>query len=285
VSAHAAPDPEPDLRKAGDGVAATRSDRASEKAPTGAGTGTGTGPRTGPRTGTRAGAEPNGERPVVLITGASSGIGAAVAARFAADAGWRILLQGGDEKRLGQVAALTGGAAVSADFTDPADAERLSRAAMDAVGRVDVLVAAAGIGWAGPFITMPQSAIRQVLAVDLEAVVRLSRLVVPQMVDRGAGSVVLVGSIAGAVGVRDEAVVLRGQGGAGCLRRKPSLRAEGDGRGRLPGRARNRGHSVLRTAGTPCRRSRVRPVPTARVAEAVWRAVVRRHRAEIYVPR
>jgi short-subunit dehydrogenase len=235
--------------------------------------------------GAGAAAEARGEGPVVLITGASSGIGAAVAARFAADTGWRILLHGRDEKRLGQVAALTGGATVSADFTDSAGVERVSRVAMDTVGQVDVLVAAAGIGWSGSFITMPHAAIKEVLAVDLEAVLRLVRLVLPRMVDRGAGHVVLVGSIAGAVGVRDEAVYSAAKAALGVF--AESLRYELKGTGVdvcvvVPGIVDT---PFFARRGTPCRRSRVRPVPAAQVAEAVWRAVVRRHRPEIFVPR
>ncbi|MEU0372717.1 SDR family NAD(P)-dependent oxidoreductase [Streptomyces sp. NPDC006283] len=224
------------------------------------------------------------ERPVVLVTGASSGIGAAVAARFAADAGWQLLLHGRDEERLSQVAARTGGTILDADLTDPASADQLARAAVEAAGGVDVLVAAAGIGWAGRFVSIPLSAIDEVLAVDLASVVRLVRLLLPQMIERRRGRVVLMGSIAGAVGVEDEAVYSAAKAALGVF--ADSLRYELRGSGVeiclvLPG--------VVDTPffvrrGTPCRDTNLKPVPAEQVAEAIWRAVVRRNRSELFIP-
>ncbi len=74
------------------------------------------------------------------------------------------------------------------------------------VGPVDLLVAGAGIGWAGEFLDMPPHAIDEVLDINVLATPRLVRLVLPGMVAAGAGRVVLVGSLAGSVAVRDEAV-------------------------------------------------------------------------------
>jgi short-subunit dehydrogenase len=223
--------------------------------------------------------------PVMLITGASSGIGAAVATRFAAAPGWRLLLHGRDAERLEHVAARTGGTPLRADLSDPASADRIAAEAIGSAGRVDVLVAAAGVGWAGPFTAIPASAIDEVLAVDLASVVHLVRHLLPQMVERGRGRIVLLGSIAGAVGVGDEAVYSAAKAALGTF--ADSLAYELRGTGVtislvLPGIVDT---PFFERRGTPPRRTGLKLLTPEQVAEAVWRAVMRRHRAEIFLPR
>jgi NADP-dependent 3-hydroxy acid dehydrogenase YdfG len=87
--------------------------------------------------------------PVFVITGASSGIGAATA-RAAAEAGHRLVLAARSEDKLRALAAELGGddraIAVRCDVTEWADNERLVATALDAFGRIDVLFANAGFG-------------------------------------------------------------------------------------------------------------------------------------------
>ncbi|MCS0634921.1 SDR family NAD(P)-dependent oxidoreductase [Streptomyces sp. LP05-1] len=221
--------------------------------------------------------------PVALITGASSGIGAAVAERFAADGRCRLLLGGRDEGRLASVAGRTGGIPLAGDLATRAGVERLAERALAEAGRVDVLVASAGLGWAGPFTGMPAEAVDRLLAVNLVGVVQLVRLVLPGMVRRGTGRVVLIGSVAGSVGVRGEAVYAATKGG--LLAFADSLRYE------LAGTA-VRVATVQPGAvdtpffgrrGAPYHRERPRPVAASRVADAVWRAAVR-GREDQFVP-
>lgn len=153
----------------------------------------------------------------VLITGASSGIGAATA-RAMAGAGAQLTLTARDRERLDEVAAATGGRVLVADLaTDVAPLASLARP-------IDILVAGAGLGWAGPFSRMPHDAIERLVTVNLIAPMRLTRCLLPGMIQRGRGHIVLVSSIAGALGVRDEAVYSATK--AGLLMFAEALRQE-----------------------------------------------------------
>ncbi len=137
---------------------------------------------------------------VVWITGASSGIGAA-AAGVLVKAGARVVLTARRETRLRSVAAPLGQAAaiVAADLAQPEARVRAHDAAMAAFGRVDVLVNNAGIGRLGWLEELDDDRVGDQLALNLEATIHLSRLVLPAMLERRAGQIVTVASIAGLI--------------------------------------------------------------------------------------
>jgi uncharacterized protein len=221
---------------------------------------------------------------VTLLTGASSGIGAALAAQLAARRGYRLLLSGRDRERLRSVARGTGGTALPADLSTDGSSERLAQSALSAVGRVDVLIAAAGIGWCGRFEDMPLRAVDSVIAVDLTAVIHLVRLLLPHMIARGSGTVALIGSVAGGAAVREEAVYSAAKAGLATF--ADSLRQELRGSGVhvihvVPGVVDT---LFFERRGAPYRRNHPRPVPASRVADATIRAI-ESGRAEVYVPR
>jgi short-subunit dehydrogenase len=133
----------------------------------------------------------------VVITGASRGIGAAMADELAT-AGASLTLIARNEQNLAAVAERTGAAMVLCDVTD-ADARNAAVTEIEATGPIDVWINNAGLGTVGPFVEQEPADIAAVLAVNLEAPMLLMRSVLPAMLERGQGTIVNVSSMAMAV--------------------------------------------------------------------------------------
>jgi len=141
------------------------------------------------------------KRQVALVTGASSGIGA-VTARMLAGKGLRVALVARREERLEAMAEeirAAGGEAlaIAADLAREEERERVLAALYQAWGPVDVLVNNAGCGWYGYGADMPWSIAQRILEINVEAVVHLTLLLLPEMRARGRGHIINVGSVAG----------------------------------------------------------------------------------------
>jgi NADP-dependent 3-hydroxy acid dehydrogenase YdfG len=149
---------------------------------------------------------------VMLVTGASAGIGAATA-RVLARAGAVTVVHGRDRARTATVAAELRATPVVADLLEPAGVDALVDQALAAHGRVDVLVANAGRGHSGPFTAMTEAEIDELLSLDLGAAIRLTHRVLPGMLERGRGHLCFVTSIAGRTGVAGEAVYAAAKAG------------------------------------------------------------------------
>jgi len=132
----------------------------------------------------------------VLLTGAAGGIGPYIARRFA-QRGARLVLSALPGSEVADVADDLGAAAVEADLTRRADVRRLAQSAVEAMGGVDVLVNNAGVETMRRFERLDEGEIATVVALNLEVPIRLTRLLLPQMLERGAGHVVNVASLAG----------------------------------------------------------------------------------------
>jgi NAD(P)-dependent dehydrogenase (short-subunit alcohol dehydrogenase family) len=139
---------------------------------------------------------------VALVTGASSGLGAAVA-RTLAGAGARVALAARRVDRLEDLAKEVDGAAVPADLLDDDQVDGVVPRVVDALGTgPEILVnVAGGIEGGVKAEDEPADLIARALALNLVAPFRLSQAVFPHMVAKGRGAIVHVSSISGRVGV------------------------------------------------------------------------------------
>lgn len=217
-----------------------------------------------------------------LVTGASSGIGAATVTRLA-ELGVRPLLLGRDSAALAELAGRTGGDWHAVSLDAPEHVPRIVDWARRTAGGVDLLVCNAGVGWAGSLPDMPASKIDELIAVNLTAHLRLTQLLLPEMCGRGSGHLVFVSSIAGHMGVADEAVYAATK--AALLTFADSIRLAVDPRHVgvtvvVPGVVAT---PFFARRGRPYDRTRPRPVPAEKVADALVDAVLR-GRPEVFVP-
>ncbi len=139
----------------------------------------------------------------VLVTGASGGIGAACARAFAAEGARVVVHYHRGEERARDVAAELGGVpALGADLTDEREVDRLFTAAREALGRIDVCAAVAGV-WPSedvPVWNLPLERWELTLRQNLTSAFLTARGFLREVERNGAGSLVLVGSTAGLVG-------------------------------------------------------------------------------------
>jgi short-subunit dehydrogenase len=131
----------------------------------------------------------------VLLTGATGGLGHAIARRLHAESA-SLVLTGRRTEALEPLAAETGARSLAVDLADAAAVERLAAECAD----VDVLVSNAGLPGSGLLTSFTVEEIDRALAVNLRAAMVLARVLVERMVARGNGHLVFVSSLAGKVG-------------------------------------------------------------------------------------
>lgn len=144
---------------------------------------------------------PNGNRGTVLITGASSGIGLALARLFARD-GFSLVLTARNEQRLAAIAAELRSrgdapiAIIAADLALADDLERLFRTVHESGAPIDILVNNAGFGGAGAFATTGLDDELMMIELNIAALTQLTKRLLPSMLARGHGRILNVASIA-----------------------------------------------------------------------------------------
>ena len=140
---------------------------------------------------------------VIIITGASSGIGEETARRLARG-GARVVISARRPARLEALAREidpSGNSvlAVAGDVTSDADRRKLVDVTLAKFGRIDGLVNNAGYGTRGPVEMVPVELIRKNFETNIFSLIALTQLVVPLMRERGSGCIVNIGSVAGKI--------------------------------------------------------------------------------------
>jgi NAD(P)-dependent dehydrogenase (short-subunit alcohol dehydrogenase family) len=140
---------------------------------------------------------------VIIVTGASAGIGEAAARRLARG-GAKVVISARRPDRLETLVREIdpSGAnvlAVAGDVTSDADRRRLVAAALQKFGRIDGLVNNAGYGTRGPVEIAPVDLIRKNYETNVFSLIALTQLVLPHMRERGTGCIVNIGSVAGRI--------------------------------------------------------------------------------------
>jgi len=138
---------------------------------------------------------------VALVTGASRGIGAAVA-RALHEAGARVGLL----SRTGEDLGLDGALGVECDVRDPEQVRRGVDATVGRFGRLDVAVANAGVGAYGPFLELDPEQVELMVDVNLKGTLYLARAALPHLIEAGESDFVALASVAGLRGLPNEAV-------------------------------------------------------------------------------
>jgi len=151
----------------------------------------------------------------VLLTGATGGLGHAIARRLAA-AGARLVLSGRRGDVLADLAGEIGGEVAVADLSDPEAARALAEEHTD----VDIFVANAGLPGSGRLQTYEHEQIERALLVNLHSPIIITHVLAPHMVARGAGHIVFMSSLSGKAATAGSSLYnatkfgLRGFGGA-----------------------------------------------------------------------
>jgi short-subunit dehydrogenase len=132
----------------------------------------------------------------VLLTGASGGLGQAIA-RELSGRGARLTLNGRRSEILDELAGELGASVLAADLADRAEVTRLAQEA----GDIDILIANAGLPAAGRLESFSEAQLDRALDVNLRSPIALSRALLPSMLERRRGHLLFVSSIAGKTSV------------------------------------------------------------------------------------
>lgn len=217
-----------------------------------------------------------------LVTGASSGIGRAVAIALAV-AGAQVVGLGRDMPALRSLAETNGITVRQVDLESEDELRHFVEESLPDLPTVDILVNCAGSGRYGPLAEHGAEDIDRLLDVNVRAPIALTKAVLPGLRQRGRGRVVNVASIAGRLGVPNETVYSATKGALAVFSRALDAELDGTGVGVtvvLPGVVQT---SFFERRGAPYERRWPRPLPPERVAQAIVRAITC-DQSEVVIP-
>jgi len=227
---------------------------------------------------------------VIVITGASSGFGEQIARRCARRGANVVLAARSSEplEQLAQELRARGGRAlaVAADVTSDADVAWLAATTLDSFGRADVLVANAGFGVLDRIADAPIEDLQEMIEVNLIGTTRCVKALLPSMLQRRSGQVVIMASIAGLIATHNMGYYSASKFALVGLARALMIELYGTGvRCALicPGSAPT-GFQQRADAARYARITRLVACTSQQVAEATVRAIQRRTHGEVVVP-
>jgi short-subunit dehydrogenase len=135
---------------------------------------------------------------VIIVTGASDGIGAELA-RVLAGRGAKLVLNARNETRLREVVPSADALIVAGDITDGGTRQRIVDGAIARFGRIDAVINNAGAGLYSPAWKAPMADVRRLMELNFFAPLELTQLVAPGMRERKSGMIVNIGSMAGKI--------------------------------------------------------------------------------------
>lgn len=145
---------------------------------------------------------------VVVITGATAGMGAATA-RELVNLGAKVVLNARNESRLEELILELGrenAIFVAGDCSDPETSRLIAQMAIQTFGTIDAVVANAGIGMYGSILDYSDDEVNRMMRTNFEGTVHVIRATLPSMIEKGQGDVIIVSSVAGFRSGADEAI-------------------------------------------------------------------------------
>ncbi len=139
---------------------------------------------------------------VALITGGGTGLGAAIARRFANN-GASIVVTGRREGPIKKIAGETGGKAVVGDVTSGDHLSRAVDVAVEEFGGLDIVIANAGIMSMADVVSVEDEDWQQMLDINLTGAMKTAKAAIPALITRGGGAIVNISSVAGLMGINE----------------------------------------------------------------------------------
>ncbi len=214
-----------------------------------------------------------------VVTGASSGLGRELVRQLVTDRGMTVIATARRLERLEALAAeLSPGRVqvIAGDITDPNFRQQLWDLALAMPGGVDLLVNNAGMGNYSEFASQDPQAIRQILDLNLIALLDFSQKAIQHMKARGNGQILQISSVLGFIGLRDSAVYVASKHAVNGLVKSLSYELRGTGVrvwAACPGRTNSEFRQVALGRPGEETMAATHGEPTARIAKAIVRGI------------